>query len=362
MAEQGAHSWISTAVSGGLALAVAGVVGWHFPQANLEVLGLSAVATAVVGIPSVKLLRAWKTGQVIREEGPQSHAVKAGTPTMGGLYFLVVAVGVAVGMALGLGGALPVEMIAAVLVIAAYGAVGWLDDWQVIRQQSNKGLTPTQKLVLQILIALGFCGWLSWRGGSTELWIPGLDGIPLGWAFWLLAVFALLATNNAVNLTDGLDGLAAGTVALVALGLALLPGGDPALNLLCLALSGACLGFLAHNRHKAQVFMGDTGSLGLGGGLAAIAILKGSLWALAWMGGVFVVEALSVLAQVSYFKYTKRRIGEGKRLLRMSPLHHHLELSGWSEMQVVMAFYGVTGLLVATGYGLSRLLPSSLIS
>lgn len=355
---------MKTQVSLALTLILALVLGLGaYSQGSLgssELLALTTILTGVIGIPAVALLRAWKTGQVIRAEGPQSHSLKAGTPTMGGLYFLLVAVGVALGWILWEQGSLAPEVIAAVGVLGAYAAVGWLDDWQVIRQQSNQGLTPNQKLILQILIAVGFCAWFSWYGGSPILQLPGLPGIPLGWGYWFLAVFALLATNNAVNLTDGLDGLAAGTVALVALGLAGLPGGDPGLTVLCIALAGACLGFLAHNRYPAKVFMGDTGSLGLGGALAAIAILKGCLWALAVMGGVFVVEALSVLVQVGYFKYTKKRTGEGKRLLRMSPFHHHLELGGWSEVQVVGTFYGITALLVAAAYGLSLWLPAHL--
>ncbi|MEN9271106.1 MAG: phospho-N-acetylmuramoyl-pentapeptide-transferase [Thermostichales cyanobacterium HHBFW_bins_127] len=338
-------------------LLVAGA-GWQGSLVSSEVVVVSAGLTGLVGIPAVALLRAWKTGQVIRREGPQSHQVKAGTPTMGGLYFLGAAIAVSGGWSWWQQGSLGADWVAAVVVLLAYGAVGWLDDWQVIRQQSNQGLTPNQKLILQILIAVAFCAWLSWRGAATILQLPGLGGIPLGWGYWLLGVFALLATNNAVNLTDGLDGLAAGTVALVALGLAFLPGGDPSLTGLCLALAGACWGFLLHNRYPAQVFMGDTGALGLGGGLAAIALLKGCLWALALMGGIFVLEALSVLLQVGYFKYTKKRTGTGQRLLKMSPLHHHLELSGWSELQVVASFYGLTALLVALSYALLPWLPT----
>ena len=172
--------------------------------------------------------------------------------------------------------------------------------------------------------------------------------------FWPLALFVLLGSNNAVNLTDGLDGLAAGTVAIALVALAaVMPQADIAV--MAIALSGSCLGFLAHNRNPAKVFMGDTGSLALGGALAAMALLGNCLWALAIGGGVFVAEALSVIAQVSYFKYTKRKFGEGRRLLRMSPLHHHLELGGWPETNVVVALYGVAALLGVGVYWLGML-------
>jgi phospho-N-acetylmuramoyl-pentapeptide-transferase len=232
--------------------------------------------------------------------------------------------------------------------------VGLADDWQVIRQRSNKGLSPRQKLGLQILIALLFCGWLYWLGTEWSVIIPFFGVLPLSWGFWILALFVLVGTNNAVNLTDGMDGLAAGTVAiaLVALSLILDPSQMP-LAIFAVCMSGACIGFLAHNRHQAQVFMGDTGSLGLGGCLAAIALLGNCLWALAVVGGVFVLESLSVIAQVSYFKYTKRKTGEGKRLLRMSPWHHHLELGGWSEIQVVGSLY-LMGIVLAVAAWICR--------
>lgn len=306
--------------------------------------GASVLASGVLGSLLIPWLRRWKAGQVIRQEGPQSHLKKAGTPTMGGISFLPVGLLVAWGWT----GWDPQVLAIGVLTLAS-GFVGWLDDWQVIRQQSNKGLSPQQKLFLQLGIAALFCGYLAWQGIPTGLTLPGLGTLSLGGLFWPLAVFVLVGTNNAVNLTDGMDGLAAGVVAILLFGLGLIHR-DPELSVLAFGLSGACLGFLAHNHHKARVFMGDTGSLGLGGALAGLALLGDQLWALALMGGVLVVEALSVILQVSYFKYTKRKTGEGKRLLRMSPLHHHLELGGWSEVRVVGFLYGMTALLVGLGW------------
>lgn len=317
---------------------------------GLRPFGLSSLIAGVLGLAVVPLLRYWKTGQVIREEGPQSHFSKAGTPTMGGIYFIPVGLVVALVWT-----HLDPDVMAAVGLTLGYGFVGWLDDFQVIRKQSNKGLTPKQKLILQLVIGIGFCLWILWRGIGWSLVLPGIE-IPLSWAFWPLAIFVMLGTSNAVNLTDGMDGLASGVVAILFVGLGVLISPEhPALTLFCLCMSGSCLGFLWQNRYPARVFMGDTGSLGLGGALAAVALLSQSLWALAIMGGLLVVEALSVILQVSYFKYTKQKTGEGKRLLRMSPLHHHLELGGWSETKVVFVFYLITGILVVGGYWIPRL-------
>lgn len=315
------------------------------PGVPVVISGLGAAGLGWIGVP---WLRRWKAGQVIREDGPRSHLSKAGTPTMGGITFIPAAVLTAV-----LWTQADPQVLAAAILTMAYGAVGWLDDWRVIRRQSNKGLSPQQKLMLQVAIAVGFCGWLAWSGVSWSLTIPGVGVIPLSWGFWPLVVFVLVGTNNAVNLTDGMDGLAAGVVAILSMGLGvlLLPG-DPQLATVSFCLGGACLGFLIHNRNPAQVFMGDTGSLGLGGALAAIAVMGDCVWALALMGGVLVAEAISVILQVSYFKYTKRRTGQGKRLLRMSPFHHHLELGGWPETHVVGTFYLATALLVVLGLGL----------
>ncbi|MDX2272396.1 MAG: phospho-N-acetylmuramoyl-pentapeptide-transferase [Cyanobacteriota bacterium] len=328
-----------------------GIVGWLAYGGGVGWIPLliSGGGTALLGMGAVPLLRRLKTGQVIREDGPQSHLKKAGTPTMGGIYFVPVGLLVAVIWTQ----ANPQVLAVAVLTLA-YGWVGWLDDWQVIRQQSNKGLTPRQKFLWQIGIGGLFALWLAWSGIPWHITLPWLGTVALGWGFWPLVLFVLVGTNNAVNITDGVDGLAAGVVALMLVGLGLLAV-DPNLAIFGFCLAGSCLGFLAHNRNPAQVFMGDTGSLALGGALAGMALLGDSLWALALMGGILVMEALSVILQVSYFKYTKRRTGQGQRLFKMSPLHHHLELSGWSERRVVATFYGVTAILVWLGCHFSQI-------
>ncbi|MEB3225753.1 MAG: phospho-N-acetylmuramoyl-pentapeptide-transferase [Synechococcus sp.] len=297
---------------------------------------ISAVLAGGLGFWLVPLLRRLKTGQIIREEGPQAHLKKAGTPTMGGLIFLPV--GLIAGVIFA---RFDPEAIAVALVTLAYGVVGWVDDWQVLRLKSNKGISPRMKLILQIVIAIVFCIWLAFTAPelTTISFFAGLS-LPLGVLFWALAGFAMVAESNATNLTDGVDGLAGGTGAIAFLGVAALALPEhPGVSLLCACISGACLGFIYHNRNPAKVFMGDTGSLALGGGLAAAGILCGHIWGLLIISGIFCVEAVSVIAQVSYYKATKDEHGQGKRLFKMAPIHHHLELSGWPETQIVGAFY-----------------------
>ncbi|HEY9650876.1 MAG TPA: phospho-N-acetylmuramoyl-pentapeptide-transferase, partial [Coleofasciculaceae cyanobacterium] len=240
------------------------------------------------------------------------------------------------------------SVVAVSIVTLAYAGIGWLDDWQIVRQRSNKGLSPRMKLVLQITVGLLFCIWLAWSQPATisTISLPFNLVLPLGFLFWPLAVFALVAESNATNLTDGVDGLAGGTCAIALLGLgAIIAPTSPGLMIFCACLSGSCLGFVVHNRHPATVFMGDTGSLALGGALAAIALLSQNLWGLFILSGIFFVESLSVIAQVSYYKATKDQHGIGKRLFKMSPFHNHLELSGWTETQIVGAFYLTNSIL-----------------
>ncbi|MFM7424408.1 MAG: phospho-N-acetylmuramoyl-pentapeptide-transferase [Elainella sp.] len=313
-------------------------------------LALPLVASALVagglGLWVVPLLRRLKAGQVIRQDGPQAHLKKAGTPTMGGIFFVPAAVV----MALLWTGFAP-NVLAVSALTLAYAGIGWLDDWQILRYKSNKGISPRLKLALQVLFGGLFCGWLLWSQPSTisTLVFPFGFSLSVGLLFLPLAGFVLVAESNATNLTDGLDGLAGGTAAIALLGLgALVAPSAPELMVFCACLSGGCLGFLAHNHNPARVFMGDTGSLALGGALAAVALLTHSLFALLLLSGLFFVETLSVIAQVGYYKATKDANGIGKRLFKMAPLHHHLELTGWSETQVVSRFY-LIGALLALG-------------
>jgi phospho-N-acetylmuramoyl-pentapeptide-transferase len=307
----------------------------------------SVFISAGLGFVVVPLLRALKTGQVVREDGPQSHGKKSGTPTMGGIFFIPAALIVANVWSAMLQVDRPGEVVAASALTLFYGFIGWLDDWQVLRKKSNKGISAKLRLGLEIGSAALFCFWLgSSHPEITSLQFPWGLILPLGLLFWPLAVFVPTAESNAINLTDGLDGLAAGTSAIALLGLAALVAPvSPGLMIFAACLSGACLGFLVHNHNPAQVFMGDTGSLALGGGLAAIGLISNSLWGLLILSGVFLAESISVIVQVGYYKATKGPDGKGKRLLKMAPLHHHFELSGWSEIKVVATFYAVKALL-----------------
>ena len=302
------------------------------------------------GVPR---LRALKMGQVIRTEGPQGHLSKSGTPTMGGL--LVVPVGVIIGGLVSSEGRSAQQLLAIALVTLAYMVIGGVDDWSSLTKRTNTGLTPRGKLLLQATAAVLFLGWAGWQGWmANTVSLPFNQELSLHWLIWPLALFVFLAESNATNLTDGLDGLASGCGALVFTGLALqlmLRGnaGDPALAGFCMGMAGCWLGFLIHNRNPAKVFMGDTGSLAMGAALTAVALLSDSLWPLLLMGGVFLAESLSVIVQVWVFKATKGADGQGKRLLRMAPLHHHFELGGWSERRVVVSFWGISLLLVALG-------------
>ena len=285
-----------------------------------------------------------KFGQSIREEGPKRHQKKTGTPTMGGIMIIL-------GITLGTLAAAPwtPEVLLAVFIMLGHFVLGFLDDYIKVVKKRNLGLKARQKLAGQILIAV-VTMYVATQvlGIDTDIWIPGLDeNVSLGALYYPLVLFVLVGTSNAVNLTDGLDGLAAGTVAIAAsafAGVSVLTGhGD--LAYLCVAMAAACLAFLRFNAHPAKVFMGDTGSLALGGALAAVGILTHTEILLAVIGFVFVCEALSVIIQVISFQTT------GKRVFRMSPIHHHFELGGWSEWKVVTVFRCVG--LIARVAGLS---------
>jgi len=308
-------------------------------------LALAWLGSVAAGSGVLPMLRALKTGQFIREEGPQAHLKKAGTPTMGGIFFVPVGVLVAIALS-----GFAASVVAIGLLTLAYGFIGWLDDWQVLRRKSNKGISPRTKLALQIAFSVVFCLWVLQTQPTdlTTVVLPLGISLPLGLLFWPLAGFVLVAESNATNLTDGLDGLMGGTGAIALLGLGILVAPThPDLMLFCAAMSGACLGFLVYNRNPAKVFMGDTGSLALGGALAAVGVLSGNLFGLLIVTLLFFAETLSVIIQVGYYKATKGPDGVGKRFFRMAPLHHHFELSGWSELQVVGMFYAVVAVLVA---------------
>ena len=282
---------------------------------------IATLIAAIVTWWGVPKLRGLKLGQVIREEGPQAHLSKSGTPTMGGL--LVVPVGVIVGGLISWSGQAAEQLLAVAFITLAYMVVGGIDDWRSLTKHTNTGLTPRGKLLLQALAAVIFLIWAGMRGWiSGDVALPFDINLPFSWLIWPLAVFVFLAESNATNLTDGLDGLAAGCGALVFTGMALqltLRGnsGDPSLAGFCMAMAGCWLGFLVHNRNPAKVFMGDTGSLAMGAALTAVALLTNSLWPLLVMGGVFLAESLSVIIQVWVFKATKGADGVGRSTPRV---------------------------------------------
>ncbi len=332
------------------------------------------VISFLFGPAVIRWLAEKKIGQAVRDDGPQSHLAKTGTPTMGGALILI-----AIGVTTLLWGDLTNRYVWVVLFVTlGFGAVGWVDDWRKVVHRNPKGLSAKTKFFWTSLFALGAAVYLGRSAevpAQLELIVPFFKAVayPLGiGGFIVLSYFVITGTSHAVNLTDGLDGLAIMPVVMVgsALGVfAYVTGnavyarylflphipGSGELLIFCAAVAGAGLAFLWFNAHPAEVFMGDVGALALGGALGTIAVIVRQEIVLAIMGGIFVVEALSVMAQVLYFKYTKRRYGQGKRILLMAPLHHHFEKTGWKETQVVVRFWIITMLLCLVGLSTLKL-------
>jgi phospho-N-acetylmuramoyl-pentapeptide-transferase len=348
----------------------------------------------VFGPALIRWLVVKKIGQSVRDDGPQTHLVKAGTPTMGGALILI-----SLGVSTLLWADLANRFIWIVLLVTlGYGAVGWVDDWRKVVYRNPDGLSARAKyfwqsvigIVAAIYIAFSISApnnekvvqlFLEWVGSGFTLELPAKANLivpffkevsyPLGiFGFILLTYFVIVGTSNAVNLTDGLDGLAIMPTVMVGSALGLfayvtghavfskylfipyIPGAGELL-VFCAALAGAGLGFLWFNAYPAEVFMGDVGALSIGAALGTVAVIVRQEIVLFIMGGVFVAETLSVMLQVGWFKYTKARYGEGRRIFLMAPLHHHFEKSGWKETQVVVRFWIITILLVL--FGLSTL-------
>ncbi len=314
---------------------------------------IAAFAVAVVcGKLLIPVLHRLKFGQEIREEGPKWHQKKSGTPTMGGFIFIIAAI---VGAVAGLwlfdaqNGDGVLKVTALLFAALGFGAIGFIDDYIKVILKRNLGLKAGQKFALQLLVAVLFSVWLV-SGGviDSQLKIPFTDmSIEIGYYLYIpFIVLVMLAAVNSVNLTDGLDGLA-GSVTLVVSIFYLIISGLEAVTpviLLSASLVGGISGFLIYNRFPAKVFMGDTGSLFLGGAVAAMAIYMKNPIALIIVGFVYVAEALSVILQVAWFKKT------GKRIFKMSPIHHHFEMCGWSEKKIVAVFSAVTAILCVIGY------------
>lgn len=309
------------------------------------------ISGLIVGPILIPILRRLKFGQSVRTDGPQGHFKKAGTPTMGGVIFIIALL-----VAVLIWSKWTDELLLATSMVLGFGFLGFLDDFIKVILKRSLGLTAREKLFGQILLSvlLVYIA-VNYLGRGTNIIIPLTDlKLELKGFYYIFAVILVVGTTNAVNLTDGLDGLATGITFIVSLGYAiicLLAVSTPPLASLhytdlaifASALSGGCLAFLFFNRYPAKVFMGDTGSLALGGGIAALAILTKTELVLPILGGVYVIEALSVMMQVISFRLT------GKRIFRMSPLHHHFELLGWHEKKVVYVFWMVAMLFVLLG-------------
>ena len=355
---------------------------------------MAAMTALVIGLAFgpwlIRRLTELKIGQPIREYGVQTHLAKAGTPTMGGALILI-----GIGVATLLWSDWSNRFVWVVMMVTfGFGAIGWTDDWRKVVDKNPEGMRSREKFFWQTLIGVVAALYLAFSVSETtnvrvielfvrwvqsgfsnelppkaDLMLPFFKSIsyPLGvFGFMALTWFVIVGASNAVNLTDGLDGLAIMPVVLVSGALALfayvvgnavyakyllfpyIPGAGE-LMIFCAAMVGAGLAFLWFNAHPAQVFMGDVGALSLGGALGTIAVITRQEILLGVMGGVFVAEALSVMLQVSWFKYTKKKYGEGRRLLKMAPLHHHFEKSGWNETQVVIRFWIITMLLCLIG-------------
>ena len=322
---------------------------------------MALVACAVLFPLWIRLLKFRNIGQQVRADGPQGHLVKQGTPTMGGVLILLVVT--AVYFMVADSSRLTVLALGAML---ACGILGFFDDWSKVARERSLGLTPRAKILGQGLVALLF-GLLvvNWGGlpptvtfplvpGSLDLGIfttvfeVGGMAISVPWLYLALVFVMVVSESNAVNLTDGLDGLAAGTVMIVMLAYAGIAFRQNRLDIAMLGatVAGACIGFLWYNSYPADIFMGDTGSLGLGAGIAALAIITKQELLLVLIGGIYLAETLSVVLQVASFKLT------GKRIFRMAPLHHHFEMLGWSETKVMVRFWIVTGIMAGAGFAL----------
>lgn len=333
----------------------------HYPT-FLVFLGIALAAAITIALMPlwIKLLESSHIGQQVRADGPQSHLVKQGTPTMGGVIMLVA---VALAVILVAGPSPETFLLSGATLLT--GALGLVDDASKVVKERSLGLTPKAKLVGQFVISTAFClAAVNLCGVEPTVGIPFVATVDLGVLTtvvplgegqlaipWLYVVFVdilLMGMCNAVNLTDGLDGLAAGTVMIVMLVMAAIAYRSDLLDpaIFAAALAGACVGFLWFNSFPADIFMGDTGSLALGMALGCLAVLTKSEFVVLIIGGLFVMEALSVMLQVLYYKKTK------KRLFLMAPLHHHFEKKGWSETKVVVRFWIVSGMLAACGFSL----------
>lgn len=324
------------------------MVNTHGTTTYALIAAIAFAVTMLVTARMIPLLRQKQFGQFIREEGPEAHLSKAGTPTMGGIAF-IIGITAAVVISMFMPASDTTGKIAILLSMFAFGAIGFIDDYNKIAKKQNEGLTPKQKLLLQAAFGLALAIFMMTKEGTTML-IPFFrKTVDFGILYIPFVVFIEIAMANAVNLTDGLDGLASSNSAIVACTFAIIGmsvrGGSEPMAVAGQAVFGALAAFLLYNHYPAKIFMGDTGSMALGGVLSAMAIVGHMEWLLPLAGLIYVAEALSVIIQITYFKKTG-----GKRVFRMAPIHHHFELGGWHETKVVKVFCLVTFICCIIAY------------
>ncbi len=323
----------------------------------LSLAGLSFIMTVIWGGPLLRILRHYKIGKIIRVEEPSHHAVKMGTPTLGGVMFILPVLLLTIllnAVALigfsqsGVGRSVLVPM----MVMVAFGILGAVDDWQGIRgKRKGEGMPARTKFIFQVILGVGTAWVLKFLLGVPDVFVPGIKGFfDLGWWYVPIAAFIIVSMSNAVNFTDGLDGLAGliAATAFAAYGMIALNQHQVYLARYCFTLVGAMFGFLWFNVHPAELIMGDTGSLALGSTLAVVALMTSQWVVLPIIAIIPLSEILSVVIQIGYFKYTK-----GKRFFKMAPVHLHFELLGWSETQVVQRFWLIGLLAAMVGVGLA---------
>lgn len=318
---------------------------------SIIVATIIAFAVSIILCPIViPMLRRLKFGQYIREEGPKSHQSKSGTPTMGGMIILA---GVIVTSIIFIVMEHNYKIVPVLFVTVGFGLIGFLDDYIKVVKKRNLGLTEMQKMAGQILVSAIFCVYLiQYSGNGTSVIIPFTHGAEWTMPIWLFVIFEMIAvigTVNGSNFTDGLDGLATSVTIVIAVFFTAVSAGKGT-EPISAAFVGALMGFFLYNVYPARVFMGDTGSLALGGYVAAIAfVLKMPIFIII-VAFIYLIEVISVMLQVSWFKYTKKKYGEGRRIFRMAPLHHHFQEGGYTETQVVAAFAVVTAIFCMVGY------------
>jgi len=327
----------------------------------LALAGISFMVTVIWGSPLLRVLRYFNVGKTIRVEGPQRHFTKMGTPTMGGVL-IVLPVLLITGLLnatsligftfLGRSVFLPLA------VMVCYAILGAVDDWEGLRgrRQQGEGMRARTKFLIQVILAFGAAIGLHYVLDAPDLYLPTVQGeISLGPWYVPITMFLIVTSSNAVNLTDGLDGLAGliSATAFATFGAIALIQEQVFLSRFCFTLVGAIFGFLWFNVHPAELFMGDTGSLSLGATLAVVCFMTGQWPLLPIIAVIPFSNVLSVVIQTSYFKYTKRKYGEGRRIFKMAPLHHHFELAGWSETQVVQRFWLISLLAAMIGVALA---------